>query len=325
MNNNFIAPLSSICAVVVTYNPDLTTLASLLAILAKQVTITVVVDNGSSKDCVAWIEAHQEENILPLLLNENLGVAEAHNHAIRWAQKNGMTHVVLFDQDSLPFPDMIGQLLADEIKLLQRGEQVAAVGPQYHDPRHPRPAPFFRFSGLKSIKIHCKNGESVPHQTDFLISSGMLIRLSVLNVVDLMDTSLFIDYVDIEWCLRVKYMKYKCFGVCAARMSHTLGDRVVSWQNGKRIIPIHSPLRNYYLIRNAILLYKRKYVSTTWALSDAYRLLLKYAIFSLLIPPRFLNFKMMTLGLWHGLRGISGKFPGHWQRHNWNHKPESNQ
>ncbi|SFE96591.1 rhamnosyltransferase [Nitrosomonas sp. Nm166] len=318
-------PSSSICAVIVTYDPDLSALANLLSALTKQVAITVIVDNGSSKDCVAWIEAHQQENVISLLLAENLGVAEAHNHAIRWAQENEMTHVVLFDQDSLPFPNMIRQLLASEIKLLQRGEQVAAVGPQYHDPRHPRPAPFFQFSGLKSIRTYCKDGENEPHQADFLITSGMLIRLSVLNAVGLMDASLFIDYVDIEWCLRVKHMKYKCFGVCTAKMSHTLGDRVVSWQNGRRIIPVHSPLRNYYLIRNAILLYKRNYISTSWALSDAYRLLLKYGLFSLLIPPRFLNFKMMTIGLWHGIRGVSGKFPGHWQHHHWNHKPESNQ
>lgn len=312
MKNSSITPHSSICAVVVTYHPDLGELENLFSALAGQVTVTVIVDNGSSKDCVNWIEAHQQENIVFLPLSDNLGVAEAHNHAILWAQKNNITHVVLFDQDSLPFPDMIEQLLASEVKLLQRGERVAAVGPQYHDPRHPKPAPFFRFAGLKSIRINCKKGENELHQVDFLITSGMLIRLSALDAIGMMDASLFIDYVDVEWCLRARSMEYNCFGVCAAKMSHTLGDRVFSWRSGKRIIPVHSPLRNYYLIRNALLLYKRNYISLVWILSDAYRLVLKYGLFSLLIPPRFSNFRMMTLGLWHGIRGISGKFPGRW-------------
>lgn len=310
MKNSSITPHSSICAVVVTYHPDLGELENLFSALAGQVTVTVIVDNGSSKDCVNWIEAHQQKNIIFLPLSDNLGVAEAHNHAILWAQKNNITHVVLFDQDSLPFPDMIEQLLASEVKLLQRGERVAAVGPQYHDPRHPKPAPFFRFAGLKSIKINCKKGENELHRVDFLITSGMLIRLSALDAIGMMDASLFIDYVDVEWCLRARSMEYNCFGVCAAKMSHALGDRVFSWRNGQRIIPVHSPLRNYYLIRNALLLYKRNYISLVWILSDAYRLVLKYGLFSLLIPPRFSNFRMMTLGLWHGIRGISGKFPG---------------
>lgn len=316
MKNNSVTPHSSVCAVIVTHHPNLESLASLLMALAGQVTVTVIVDNGSSKDCVAWIESHQQESVVSLFLEENMGVAEAHNHAIRWAQENGFTHVTLFDQDSLPSPDMIGQLLAGEVKLLQRGERVAAVGPQYHDPRHPKPAPFLRFEGLKSIKIYCKDkdGESELHQADFLITSGMLIRLSVLDAAGLMDAALFIDYVDVEWCLRVKNMGYKCFGVCAAKMSHKLGDRVISWRGGRRIIPVHSPLRNYYLTRNAILLYKRNYIPLIWVLSDAYRLLLKYGFCSLVIPPRLLNLRMMSLGLWHGIRGVSGKFPEYCQQ-----------
>lgn len=316
MKKNSTATYPSICAIIVTYHPDLGALANLLASLTKQVTITAIVDNGSSQECVNWIKAHQQKNTVFFPFTENLGIAEAHNHAIRWAKENDITHVVLFDQDSLPSPDMIEQLIAGEIELLQHGERVAAVGPQYHDLRHPEPAPFIRFSGLKSIRIHCENKENELHHADFLITSGMLIRLSVLDAIGLMDASLFIDYVDVEWCLRAKHMGYKCFGICAAKMTHTLGDQVVSLQNGKRIIPVHSPLRNYYLIRNAILLYKRNYIPLIWSLGDAYRLILKYGIFSLLIPPRLLNFRMMTLGLWHGIRGMSGKISSN--------KPKSN-
>ncbi|MBK6958187.1 MAG: glycosyltransferase [Nitrosomonas sp.] len=87
MKNSSMTTHSSICAVVVTYHPDLVELENLLLALTKQVTVTVIVDNGSSKDSVNWIEAHQQENIVFLSLSDNFGVAEAHNHAIRWAQK----------------------------------------------------------------------------------------------------------------------------------------------------------------------------------------------------------------------------------------------
>jgi rhamnosyltransferase len=300
---------SNICAIVVTYHPDLLALESLLAALAGQVAVTVIADNGSSPDCTDWIRS--QAGVVPLLLGKNLGVAEAHNHAIRWAKANGFTHVALFDQDSLPAPDMIGQLLAGEEVLSSRGERVAAVGPRYFDPRHLRPAPFIRLDGLKINRIYCTETEDRPglHRADYLITSGTLIRLSVLDAVGLLDAALFIDYVDIEWGLRAKSMGYRCFGVCAAQMRHSLGDRAVFWRGGKRIIPVHSPLRNYYLFRNAILLYRRSYISLVWALNDAYRLLLKYGFYSLVTSPRLLNFKMMTLGLWHGLRGFGGEFP----------------
>jgi rhamnosyltransferase len=40
---------------------------------------------------------------------------------------------------------------------------------------------------------------------------------------------------------------------------------------------------------------------------DIHRLLLIYIIYSLFVTPRFKNWKMMTLGLWHGLIGKMGK------------------
>lgn len=304
---------SLVCAIVVTYHPNLVALQNLLAVLRSQVATIVIVDNGSSSDSIAWIASQQGEKLILFSLEQNIGVAAAHNYAIRWAQHGGFTHVVLFDQDSVPFPDMIVQLLAGEAELLRIGLKVAAVGPQYFDPRLSRPAPFIQFVRARSVRTYCKSDEQVFHPADSLISSGMLIRISILNEIGLMDMRLFIDYVDIEWCFRAKQEGYRCFGICSAKMNHTIGDRIISWRNGKRIIPIHNPLRNYYLIRNAILLYKRDYMPRIWKLRDAWRLLLRYIFFSFLISPRFLNFRMMTMGLWHGIIGKSGRFTGNWQ------------
>ncbi|MEQ1721365.1 MAG: glycosyltransferase family 2 protein [Nitrosomonas sp.] len=313
----------SVCAIIVTYHPDLTTLERLLSTLTQQVAMVVIVDNNSATNCVTWINKYPHKNVTSLALSENVGVAEGHNRGIRWAKNHGFTYVILFDQDSIPFPNMVEQLLLGEAELLQRGEQIAAVGPQYHDLRHTEPAPFIRFAGLRSTQIGCKNGANELHQADFLITSGMLIKLSAMDVIGLMDTDLFIDYVDVEWCLRARSMKYLCFGICSAKMHHSLGDRVVSLPKKNRIIPVHSPLRNYYLIRNAILLYKRKYVPPIWSFCDAYRLLLKFGVFSLLIQPRFLNFQMMVIGFWHGVRNIKGKFTATQRSIKSNKKPES--
>jgi len=60
-------------------------------------------------------------------------------------------------------------------------------------------------------------------ETDYVVSSGALIPLAVLDQVGMMDESLFIDYVDSEWGLRAKSRGHLSFGICAAQMVHCLG------------------------------------------------------------------------------------------------------
>jgi len=73
---------------------------------------------------------------------------------------------------------------------------------------------------------------------------------------------------------------------------------------------MHTPLRHYYHFRNAVLLLKERWVPGNWKLANGWRMYLKYFFYSLFAKPRFLHWRMMTLGLWHGLRGITGQYSG---------------
>ncbi len=298
---------SNTAAIVVTYHPDLIALERLLVALQAQVEKILIVDNGSPPEPLDWLrkQAGKEKVLLPL--EQNLGVATALNLAVRWAQRNGFTHVILFDQDSLPETGMVTTLLSWEETAASSGARIAAVGPRYYDPRHSCPAPFIRFDGWKIHKIGC-TAKPEEHEVSYLITSGSLIRLSVLAEVGLMDETLFIDYIDVEWGLRARSKGYRCVGLDSARMRHSLGDEVITWGRGRQSVSVRSPLRNYYLCRNALLIYRRGHVPLNWVLNDAWRLLLKFAFFTLITPPRLQNLKMMTLGLWHGLRGVGGKY-----------------
>jgi GT2 family glycosyltransferase len=140
--------------------------------------------------------------------------------------------------------------------------------------------------------------DSVPAECPII--SGSLISMEAIGSVGLMESDLFVDYVDIEWGLRAASLGYKCFGVCGAVMDHQLGDSVRLFLG--IVVPVRSPLRHYYLFRNACLLYRRRYVPLRWKLNDAYRLLLKYGFYSLMTPPRLQHFRMMTLGIAHANR-----------------------
>lgn len=298
-----------VCAVVVTYQPDLYLLETVLEKLSGQVAETVVVDN--TPDGVDWRCSSADESTFKVIgLGRNCGIATGHNVGIRWAREQRFSHVLLMDQDSIPAPDMVARLLAVERKLRVRGERVAAVAPRFFDSKYPQPAPFIKRAGWRIRKISCESDLNGVHQVEYAISSGTLIAVEILDEIGEMEDGLFIDYVDIEWGLRAQSKGYYCFGVCAAHMEHHLGDATVTFRWAKDFrAPVRSPLRHYYHFRNAVHLYKRSYVPAAWAVNDAYRLLLKYVFYTLVTPPRWQHFKMMTLGIWHGLCGRVGPLP----------------
>jgi rhamnosyltransferase len=297
-----------IVAVVVTYQPELATLCRLLCALVPQVSFAVVVDNGSTASIEQWFSQRLPQQLYGKLtfisLEDNQGVASAQNIGIAWAKKNGAEYVVLSDQDSIPHDAMVRELLTAAERLRMQGQRLACVGPRYFDPRHDNPPPFLRVRGLRLKRLTCEGNPIVP--VDYLVASGCLIPMDVLENVGAMREDLFIDYVDIEWGLRARRLGYQSFGVCTALMTHRLGEMPIRFFH--RQVPVHSPLRHYYHFRNAILIYKQPWVPLNWKLVDGSRLLMRYGFYTFLAKPRFSHWRMMTLGIWHGLRNKGGKY-----------------
>ena len=293
-----------LAAIIVTYNPDRGELTKLLNAIACQVSRVLVVDNGSKDDVAGMVSASGLANCHCYCLGGNFGVAEAINYGIQKAYSFETTHVVLFDQDSLPAPNMVERLFVSYRKMVDKGIKVAAVGPRYRDPRSANPPPFIRLKGLRLHRADCTGLGSVP--VDYLVSSGCLIDMRSINEIGLMQTSLFIDYVDVEWGLRAGQKGYQSFGICDAYMQHHLGETPLTLFG--RNIPVHSPLRHYYHFRNAVWLYRQSWVPLAWKLVDGYRLLFKYIVYSLFTDQKFTHLTMMTRGLWHGLTGKMGVY-----------------
>jgi rhamnosyltransferase len=300
-------PLASVCAVIVTYHPDLGVLRSAVTAIHGQVQRIVIVDNGSPEDTVSrlrHIAADVGAHLIPS--PKNLGVAAGHNLGIAWARRQGCTHVLLLDQDSVAGPNMVAELLAAHRDLTARGVRVAAVGPRYVDSRQNNPPPFLQIKGLRLIRHQClPDSGALP--VDYLISSGSLISLATLKVVGPMREDLFIDYVDIEWGLRARHHSFQSYGVCSAKMEHSLGEKPVKLF--KRSIAIRGPLRHYYQFRNAILLYRSPVLPLNWKIVDGSRLILRYVFYTLFAKPRLMHWKMMIRRLIDGLRGRTGPFP----------------
>ena len=263
-----------VIAIIVSYRPSLGPLQCLLDALRPQVALSVLVDNGSDEDVAGWIARTDHENLHCLELAANYGVAAAQNAGIRYAREAGATHVILFDQDSEPAPDMVAQLVSACLHTETLGHKVAALGPRYVDSRQNNPPPFIQIRGFRVHRQECRNAGDVVH-VDYLVSSGCLIPMTALDEVGMMREDLFIDYVDIEWGLRARSIGFRCFGVCDAIMEHQLGEAPIRFMG--KMLPVHTPLRHYYHFRNAVWMYRQNWPPLNWKMRDAYRLILKFA------------------------------------------------
>lgn len=293
--------MSKIVAIVVTYFPDTEVLNRLVAAAAPQVARVVIVDNGSGSldlsnfcfdETVEWITN-------PV----NLGVAAAYNQGVAFAEAHAATHIILFDQDSCPAPGMTNALMSSWVRAKQSGLKIAALGPNYVDTKGQYQSPFVKIQGFALKRVECESGAVVA--IDHLISSGCLIDLEALRDVGLFEEQLFIDYVDTEWCLRARHKGYTLLGVGNASMHHSLGDEYL--QIFTKRIPMHSPLRHYYLIRNGFWLICQPWVGWRWRIIDSVRLSKIFILFSLLGGQPFKHFKMMLLGFLDFSRKKMGK------------------
>jgi rhamnosyltransferase len=295
---------ASVVAVIVTYQPDAAVVQEIRS-LVSQVSSVLVIDNGSTDDRLQVVK--KLGSIELIALGQNRGVGAAHNIGIARARALQATHVLLMDQDSLPEPDMLSAMLRAEADLNRRGDKVGALGPVFHDPRLGKSWPFYRLSRLGMTGLECNGEDAVP--CDFLISSGTLIPMSVLDTVGSMNEGYFLEHIDTEWSLRARFHGYQLFGVCKARMKHMLGDDTARVPFTGRYVQIYKPYRHYYLFRNSILLWRERYAALPWKLNELRRLLARVVYFSLFVPPRLQRARFMALGIWHGLRRRAGALP----------------
>lgn len=301
----------NIVAVVVTYNPNLDALQELLNATKDQVGSIIVVDNSSDNFLgIAELLGRFPSTCL-LKQQENFGIAHAQNIGIEKAITRGADYILLLDQDSVPQSGMVEKLLSKCSELKKNGQKIAAAGPICLDPR----------SGIKSYFMTTRFG--IPYRYDpskyfgrendlitaaFLISSGTLLDVGSLKDIGGKRSDYFIDHVDTEWCLRARSKGYLLLGVHDARMWHSIGDEVKKfWLFYNRNVPYHSPLRDYYMFRNTILVNRDIKAYPIWRLLLIYRLIQFMVYFLIFAPQRILRVRCMLMGIYHGLKSEGGR------------------
>lgn len=302
MNSTLSPP--SICAIVVTFKPDAEFKRRLVAIAA-QCEHVIVVDNGSPEPLFTT----GPEGIEVLRQGENLGLATALNIGLQRALALGFLWAVAFDQDSTPESGMIACLWTTLARQTNPA-RVAVVGPRLREERvehedhrwvvpHPRCRLFFH-------RAPC-SGHDLPGVA-FVITSGSLLNLTVLQQIGPMDEGLFIDYIDHDYCLRARRAGFDIVVSADACLRHNLGAKQEFLIGGKAVRPtFHSALRLRYMFRNRVRLWRRyAWAFPYWALFDG--IFTPYNLVRVLV---FENHRLAKLGAairgtWDGMLGRSG-------------------
>jgi len=292
--------MRNILAVVVCFHPDLKNLQSLSFKLHQEGVPVVWVNNGP----VGSLKAAQTPHVANIIeLAHNLGVATALNRGFEWALQNGYEAVITFDQDSQPPAGMVGQLSQAWLQAAGAFSRIAAIGPATVDLASGQD--MFSFEPYNWTRHRFLPSQKKTYVVDHLITSGCLTPCSVWQDVGPMNDSLFIDWVDNEWCARARLKGYTLLMDGGTKMGHSIGEvsRPILW----RRFHLHAPIRHYYLLRNAIQIAKQSQFDPGWRMHHllyAARVILA----SLLLGQQRLSRLSYALrGLLHGLVGRSGK------------------
>ncbi len=279
---------SAVCAVVVTYNPDLAVVEQLLRQLQGNACDFVVVDNQSTNaDELQTIVSSLTHCRALLRQTANIGQAAALNLGLQKLSDWQYQLALLFDQDSAIDTDFCRQMLLawDQAHTHAPG-RVAAIGPRLEDPVTRRRVPFRSFDRLFSRHESAAVPSGLLVHTGFLITSGSLVSMAALKSIGPMRADYFIDNVDLEWCFRAKSMGFLLFGTDHARLYHRIGEAGSSYLVRKGIVVQHNALRFYYSSRNRIHLHRQPHAPRNWRLKDSVRFFLKASYLMLTSPER---------------------------------------
>ena len=282
-------------AVLISYFPDQEILNKTLNSLVRQVDRLFWVDNGTEEEL-----PHETagDNVVFIGLKNNIGIAAAQNIGINAAIRDGAEFVILSDQDTYFPNDCVDTL----IKTFSRWPEAAAVVPQFRDKNKKTADGFILHNTSWFSSTQVSAGD---HQLFQAIASGKVLRVSALGAVGLMDESLFIDWVDLEWCWRARDKGFSVVGNASVTIEHTLGD--FAKDLGFREVNLRSSQRHYYITRNAFYLALRSpYLSLFHRVILFLRSLRYLLAFPIMARPRLSNLIAVCQAFYHGLSGNVG-------------------
>jgi GT2 family glycosyltransferase len=236
-----------VAVVTINWNGKADTLACLESLRAdtyanKEV---VVIDNGSSDDSVTTIRSHFPE-VTIFEAGKNLGFTGGNNLGLRHAGDTGAKYVYWLNNDTTSEPDAISRL----VEAAEAEPNVAMWTPLIHYFDNPA-QPWFAGSLIdlrRGIAVHDNSNPPQPgapsRDVPWVSGCAMFGRTDVLRELGGFDDRYFLNWEDVDLCLRIREAGYGLRLVPAARIYHKVGKTFATLSN----------VGLYYHVRNNLLL-----------------------------------------------------------------------
>lgn len=280
--------MNTVCAGIVLYNPAIERLIENVRSIVPQVEMVYLVDNGSINSVEIDSLFKKESKVLLLKNQNNLGIAKALNQMCVKANEDGFEWILTLDQDTISPNNLIYELFP-----FTNDDAIGIVCP----------AVFFEGWGKQ-----LQSAERITF-VNACMTSASLTSLKKWSSVGGFRDDYFIDFVDNEFCIKLRINGYKIIRVNTCKISHQLGDTKT-----KKILGVfkikyitHSPLRYYYMTRNnrRFIREYHKFLNVPKEFCKLFYIILKGIIFS---ENKKDTLHYVLLGYKHALMGKYGSY-----------------
>lgn len=232
----------TVCAVVISYLPDRNILDNARA-LTSQLKRVVVVDNTPRLQCSCVLDDLELLRGCAVIRNgKNVGIAAALNIGIRHAISLGYDWIAIFDQDSKICDGYFEEMFAT-YRQAKNPESIGILYPRYR---------------IARLGIYFQLPKDSDGQTVMCMTSGSVMKSETFLSVGQMEEDLFIDYVDYEYCMRMRSAGLHILESSCAILDHSLGRMTKKKVFGREMLTTnHSARRRYYINRNRLVLIRR--------------------------------------------------------------------
>lgn len=246
--------MGNYAAGIILYNPKIKRLKENIDAIIPQVKVLYCYNNGLGENQQIQNLLNSYQNLVVLGNGNNDGISKALNCMIEEADKGDIQWLLTLDQDSVVCDDMIESLAS-----LTGIDRIGIICPQIRDVRRKNEQP--------------KMAEKSYEDVDICFTSGSFMNVKATKSIGGFDEYLFIDFVDHDICLRMRYEGYRVIRNNNVVLDHELGNlkpsklekfylklgSVVHSETIKKLSYKRevSPLRVYYSMRNAIYMKKK--------------------------------------------------------------------
>ena len=287
MENSYTTMKKNIAGVVVLYNPGKDVVGNIQSYI-DWISYLYIIDNSENSNSFIKEAFSGNTKVEYIYNNNNIGIAAALNIAVEKAVKSGYNFLLTMDQDSVFEEGSLKSLFM----ILTDSSSIGIYSP-FHKNRFFTSPP--RTAGMEEVSD--------------VMTSGNILNLSAVSKAGKFKEEYFIDFVDVEYCFRLRKNGFKIMRVNNSFLIHNEANLSKRKFFGFSIYPSnHSDIRWYYKIRNYLYTKKeyQKYFEDYFVDKKKYVLnnILKVLFFE---KRKIKKFKMMFKGYNHFHKNILGK------------------